>query len=62
VAYEVGDIVGWHVDVLIRTGEEPVEMRGEVVAIHGDFLCIRSLHITDKTKTHFMDVTSTTST
>jgi hypothetical protein len=26
-------------------GEEPIEMRGEVVAIHGDFLCIRSLHI-----------------
>jgi hypothetical protein len=44
VAYEVGDIVGWHVDVLLREGQ-PVEMRGEVVAIHGDFLCIRSLHI-----------------
>jgi ribonucleotide reductase beta subunit family protein with ferritin-like domain len=26
---------------------EQVEMRGEVVAIYGDFLCIRSLHIAD---------------
>lgn len=43
--FELGDIVGWHVDVLHRAGEEPTEMRGEVVAIHGNFLAIRSLHI-----------------
>jgi hypothetical protein len=44
--YEVGDIVGWHVDVLHRNGEQPTEMRGLVVAIDGAFLCVRALHIT----------------
>jgi hypothetical protein len=43
--YEVGDIVGWYVDVLHRNGEPPTVMQGLVVAIDGDFLCVRALHI-----------------
>lgn len=42
---EVGDIVGWRFGVFGGDGDD-FEHHGEVVAIHGDFLCLRSLHIT----------------
>lgn len=43
MVYEIGDIVGWHVDVLNR--DAPTEMQGLVVAIDGNWLCIRASHI-----------------
>lgn len=41
---EVGDIVGWRFS-LYNDQNEQAEHHGEVVAIHGNFLAIRSLHI-----------------
>lgn len=42
---EVGDIVGWFFS-LFHDGENNAECHGEVVSIHGDYLGLRSLHIT----------------
>lgn len=42
---EVGDIVGWRFS-LYNDQYEHAEYHGEVVAMHGNFLCLRSLHVT----------------
>lgn len=43
---EVGDIVGWRFS-LFNDQELNAEYHGEVVSIHGDFLCLKSLHVTE---------------
>lgn len=42
---EIGDIVGWRFS-LFNDGNDNAEYEGEVVAMFGNFLCLRSLHIT----------------
>lgn len=42
----VGDTVGWHFNVLDQQSQQ-IEMTGEVVAIHGDFLAIHTHGILD---------------
>lgn len=50
--YAVGDTVGWRFSCL-NGRDLDTEMRGEVVAIHGNHLCIRSFHITCPTMDPF---------
>jgi hypothetical protein len=42
---EIGDIVGWRIS-LYNDGNDNAEHHGEVIAIFGHFICIRSLHVT----------------
>jgi hypothetical protein len=42
---EIGDIVGWRIS-LYNDGNDNAECYGEVIAIHGDILCLRSIHVT----------------
>lgn len=41
---EVGDIVGWRFSLYNDQGQQ-AEHHGEVVAIHGAFLCVKSLSV-----------------
>lgn len=49
---EVGDIVGWRFS-LCNDLEEDAEHHGEVIAIHADFIAIRSHSITIPTRNPF---------
>jgi hypothetical protein len=42
---EIGDVVGWFVDILHREDHEPIEIRAEVIAIHNGFLSLKSLTV-----------------